>query len=68
MGDWVFWDSRISVGVRVGRVGLAVVAATNEGTRARDRDTVNRWARAEGTDLETEAERAKAKLRNVDQA
>ena len=34
----------------------------------RDRDTVERWAEAEGVDLEGEAERAKEKLRNVDRA
>jgi hypothetical protein len=40
----------------------------DEGRRARDRDTIERWARARGMDLDTEAERAKAKLRSVDQA
>jgi hypothetical protein len=29
---------------------------------------VDRWARVEGADLETEVERAKAKLMNVDRA
>jgi hypothetical protein len=48
-------------------VGLAVVAATNEGTRARDRDTIERWAEVEGTDLENEAERAREKLKGVGQ-
>ncbi len=31
----------------------------------RDRDTVDGWARAEGADLESEAQRAKQKLRDV---
>jgi hypothetical protein len=35
---------------------------------AQDRDTVERWARAEGVDLENGAERAMAKLRNVNGA
>jgi hypothetical protein len=39
-----------------------------EGQRARDRDTIERWAEATGTDLEIEAQRAKQKLRNVDRA
>jgi hypothetical protein len=34
-------------------------------TKARDRDTVERWARAEGVDLQNEAERAREKLRTV---
>jgi hypothetical protein len=34
----------------------------------RDRDTIQRWTKAEVADLENEAERAKAKLRNVDRA
>jgi hypothetical protein len=29
-------------------------------------DTIERWAEAEGVDLDGEAERVKAKLRNVD--
>jgi hypothetical protein len=37
----------------------------DEGQRVRDRDTVQMWAKAEGADLETEAERAKAKRRSV---
>jgi hypothetical protein len=36
--------------------------------REGDRDTIERWARAEGTDLENEAQKAKQKLRNVDRA
>lgn len=39
-----------------------------EDRREGDRDTIERWARAEGADLDNEAERAKAKLRNVDRA
>jgi hypothetical protein len=34
--------------------------------RGRDRDTVGRWTRAEGVDLEGEAQRARAKLAGVD--
>jgi hypothetical protein len=34
--------------------------------RTRDRDTVKRWAKTAGVDLE--AERAKEKLRNMDRA
>jgi hypothetical protein len=37
-----------------------------EGQRARDCHTVGRWAEAEDTDLENEAQRAKQKLRSVD--
>jgi hypothetical protein len=40
----------------------------DEVQRARDRDAIERWAEAEGADLENEAERAKAKLRSVDRA
>jgi hypothetical protein len=40
--------------------------SADEGQRTRDRDTIERWAKAEGADLENEAERAKAKLRSVD--
>ena len=36
--------------------------------RARDRDTVKRWAKAGGVDLEGEAERAREKLRSVNRA
>jgi hypothetical protein len=36
--------------------------------RSQDRDTVERWQRAEGTDLSVEAERAREKLRGVDRA
>ena len=36
--------------------------------RQHDRDTIERWAEAEGVDLEGEAEQAKEKLRNVDRA
>ena len=39
-----------------------------ENRREDDRDTVERWAKAEGADLENEAQRAKQKLRNVDRA
>jgi hypothetical protein len=38
----------------------------NKEERTRDRDNVERWARAERVDFENEAERAKAKLMNVD--
>jgi hypothetical protein len=31
-------------------------------------DTIERWAKAEGADLENEAQRAKEKLRHVDRA
>jgi hypothetical protein len=40
----------------------------NEEQRVRDRDAIERWARAEGADLENESERAKTKLRNVNRA
>jgi hypothetical protein len=32
----------------------------------RGQDTIERWAKAEGANLENEAQRAKQKLRNVD--
>jgi hypothetical protein len=38
----------------------------DEGQRARECHTVGRWAEAEDTDLENEAQRAKQKLRSVD--
>lgn len=40
----------------------------DEGQRATDCDTFDRWAKVGGADLEDEAERAKAKLMNVDRA
>lgn len=40
----------------------------DEVRREEDRDTIERWARAEGTDLENEAYRAREKLRTVDRA
>jgi hypothetical protein len=40
----------------------------DEDLREQDHDTVERWAEAEGVDLEGEAERAREKLRNVDRA
>ena len=42
--------------------------APYEDRRKRDRDAIERWAEAEGVDLEGEAERAREKLRNVDRA
>ena len=36
--------------------------------RMQDRDTIERWAEAEGVDLEGEAERARTTLRNVERA
>jgi hypothetical protein len=36
--------------------------------REKDRDTIDRWAKAEGVDLESRAEEARQKLRNVDRA
>jgi hypothetical protein len=36
-----------------------------EHQRKQDRETIERWAKAEGVDLENEAQRAKQKLRNV---
>ena len=39
-----------------------------EDQREGDRDTIERWAKAEGADLEIEAMRAREKLRNVDRA
>jgi hypothetical protein len=39
-----------------------------EDRRKHDRDVIERWAEAEGVDLEGEPERAKEKLRNVDRA
>jgi len=35
---------------------------------AQDRDAIERWAEAEANDLDNEAQRTKAKLRNVDRA
>jgi hypothetical protein len=40
----------------------------DEGQRIWDRDTVERWATAEGADLETEAQKARQKLMNVGRA
>jgi hypothetical protein len=40
----------------------------DERQRARDRDTIERWAEAEGVGLEGEAHTAKQKRRNVDRA
>jgi hypothetical protein len=40
--------------------------AAGEGQRVRDRDAIERWAEAEGANLEGEAARAWVKLRNVD--
>ena len=39
-----------------------------EEKRREDRDAIERWAKAEGVDLEGEAERARARLRTVDRA
>jgi hypothetical protein len=39
-----------------------------EDWREQDRDTVEKWARAGGVDLDNEAQKAKQKLRNVDRA
>ena len=39
-----------------------------EDRRERDRDVIDRWAEAEGVDLENEAHRAKEKLRRVNGA
>jgi transposase-like protein len=40
----------------------------DEAQRVRDRDTVERWVKAEGADLDNEARRAQQKLWNVDRA
>jgi hypothetical protein len=40
----------------------------DEAQRVRDRDTVERWVKAEGADLDNEAQRAQQKLWNVDRA
>ena len=40
----------------------------DEDRRKHDRDAIERWAEAEGVDLEGEAERAREKLRTVDRA
>jgi hypothetical protein len=39
-----------------------------EGKLAQDRDVIDSWARAEGVDLEGEAELGREKLRTVDRA
>ena len=39
-----------------------------EGEQTRDRDAIERWARAGSVDLENEAQEAKQKCRNVDRA
>ena len=39
-----------------------------EEKRQQDRDAIERWAKAEGADLEYEAQRAKQKLMHVDRA
>jgi hypothetical protein len=54
---------RLAEGARAKLHGESV----EEEQRARDRDTVGRWQRAEGVDLEGEAERAKSKLEAVTQ-
>ena len=41
-------------------------SAPYEDRRQEDKGTIERWARAEGTDLENEAHKARQKLRNVD--
>jgi hypothetical protein len=40
----------------------------DEAHMTRDRDTIERWLRAGGVDLDGEAERAKVTLRNMDRA
>jgi hypothetical protein len=40
----------------------------DEAQRTQDCDTIDRWAEAEGVDLEGEARRTKQKLRSVDRA
>ena len=42
--------------------------SVDEDQRVHNRDTVDRWGRAEGKDLENEAERTRQKLRSVDRA
>lgn len=42
--------------------------SVDEEQGARDRDTVNRWQRAEGVDLSVEAERAREKLETLARA
>jgi hypothetical protein len=42
--------------------------SVDENQRAKDRDTVDRWEKAEGVDLENEAQRAREKLEAVDRA
>ena len=49
-------------------MGLVPCAGVDEGQRARDRDTVKRWAKAGGVGLEGEAKRAREKLRSVNRA
>jgi hypothetical protein len=39
-----------------------------EERRQQDRDTIERWAKSEGVDLDSRAQKAKQKLRNVDRA
>jgi hypothetical protein len=50
------------------RAGPRAGGSVGEGQRTLDCDTIERWAEAEGAGLENEAERAKAKFRNVDRA
>jgi hypothetical protein len=40
----------------------------DEVQQVRDRDAIERWAKAEGADLENEAQRAKQKLSRVNGA
>jgi len=51
-----------------GRRGELVWARPDEREQAHDRDIIDRWAEAEGVDMEGEAERAREKLRTVDRA
>ena len=62
------------VGAAFGRVTERVRARFRgegepyEDRRERDREAIERWAEAEGVDMEGEAERAREKLRTVDRA
>ena len=46
--------------------GSSQGAVPYEERRGEDHETIERWARPEGADLENEAQRAKVKLRTVD--
>jgi hypothetical protein len=63
------------VGAAFGRVAERARAALRgepsvpyQDRREEDRDAIERWANAEGVDMEGEAQRAREKLTNVDRA